>query len=124
PKCLRLRFNSVTDFNWNRFVKARFFIVFISILTGIFSHILWDEFTHAQGFFVTKIPELNKVVIGLNISLYKILQHTGTLLGFAVIITSISLMPREEGNALSYKTPYYWFWLIIIMLCVLWLRFP
>ncbi|WP_338107254.1 DUF4184 family protein [Clostridium novyi] len=50
-------------------------IVFIySSLIGIYSHILWDSFTHKTGFFVVKLGLLsNKIsILNYKVPIYKV----------------------------------------------------
>ena len=59
-------------------------IIFIySPILGMFSHTLWDSFTHENGFFVSIIPALNyKIFI---FPVYKLLQHGSTIVGLSII---------------------------------------
>lgn len=51
-----------------------------SIALGAFSHIAWDSFTHMNGFFVTNYPWFFGQLFA-GIPLYKIFQHTSTVIG-------------------------------------------
>lgn len=64
------------------------FIIFLySSFIGMATHVVWDSFTHKNGFFVNKINGLSNTI--LNIPIYKYLQHGSTILGFMIIIQCI-----------------------------------
>lgn len=57
-----------------------------SSFLGMFTHILWDQFTHFNGYFVTTFPALqNPIFQGLAIPLYKLLQHSSTCIGLFIL---------------------------------------
>lgn len=60
-----------------------------SALFGMFTHVAWDSFTHIDGYMVLEFPAIftnTYTIYGLNIPLYKFLQHGSTLLGITSII--------------------------------------
>lgn len=59
----------------------------LAILIGVYSHLLWDSFTHADGWGVRHIPALEaKVTIGWYIGdAFHILQYLSSALGLTVI---------------------------------------
>ena len=64
------------------------FIIFsYSAFIGMATHVVWDSFTHKNGFFVNKINGLSNTI--LDIPIYKYLQHGSTILGFVIIILYI-----------------------------------
>lgn len=91
PKPLDSWFKTIAEQNWSINSISTLFIFIYSALIGIFSHILWDSFTHINGFFVTRISLFNETIIK-NIPLYKILQHLSTLLGLIIILIFNSLL--------------------------------
>lgn len=62
----------------------------IAVVLGAFTHIAWDSFTHAGGWFVVNLPLLDQVafIIGTHpFHLYSLLQHGSTLVGgFALFV--------------------------------------
>lgn len=60
----------------------------LSALIGMGTHVLWDNFTHAGGYFVQAMPALaSRVsVLGFNLAVYKLLQHGSTLLAGSLIV--------------------------------------
>ena len=76
PAYFRNRFTGLSNFNWARFATANRLKITVSILIGIFTHIIWDEFTHADGVFLPVIPALsNAVKLGsTSLPVYYLLQ--------------------------------------------------
>lgn len=59
-----------------------------SALFGMLTHIVWDSFTHKNGFMVLKLPMLRHTfsIFSYDIPLYKFLQHGSTLVGLLIIL--------------------------------------
>lgn len=112
PQFLYVRFSDFGHFNWNRHFQKNFIVVIISLLVGTASHIFWDAFTHPTGFFVERTEALSDIINihSLQIPIYKILQHGGTLVGAFGIMLYIWAMPakRDEKHRanLSYRAIY------------------
>ncbi|SES18113.1 protein of unknown function [Gracilibacillus ureilyticus] len=64
-------------------------IVFLySAIFGMITHVVWDSFTHLDGFMVRNLSILNYTVdiFNYNIPVFKFLQHGGTIVGITAII--------------------------------------
>lgn len=111
PLLLKKRFISFKNFNWNKHFQYNWLTIIISILIGSYSHLLWDSFTHNNGFFVQNINILTYEFDFLNvrIPLFKILQHFSTLLGSAVIIYAILKLPKNHHATKSISIKYWSF---------------
>ncbi|GHA83111.1 DUF4184 family protein [Cognatilysobacter bugurensis] len=60
----------------------------LAVLLGAVSHVTWDAFTHADGFFVGLLPPLASVALPAVLSglrWYQLLQHASTAVGALVI---------------------------------------
>ncbi|NLW30352.1 MAG: DUF4184 family protein [Fibrobacter sp.] len=71
------------------FPARRFIHIILSLFTGIASHLIWDSFTHHDGFMVKLFPFLSNTVFSFpqgDIRLYFILQYAGSVLGLIMII--------------------------------------
>ncbi|WP_373078562.1 DUF4184 family protein [Fusobacterium varium] len=115
PLFFEARFINLRNFNWNSYFKKNWYIVIISIIIGICSHILWDGFTHRTGHFVKIFPVLESSVklFGTKIPIYRGLQHISTLIGGIVVIKVVINLPPDP-NCISQKGKYkYWFFLIV-----------
>mgnify|MGYP003586426737 CR=1 FL=1 len=123
PTFLKTRFFAFKQFDWNEHFKRNWFIVSISILTGAFSHIFWDSFTHDHGYFVQTIPALQNSIdfLGRQIPVLKILQHSSTLFGGLIIAFAIYKLPTNStaNKNISLK---YWAILAGLTLAVFILR--
>lgn len=87
PKELAYRLANICA-SKNRLERVFQLLLFsLSALLGMATHVFWDSFTHDGAFFVTRLPNLNHLVLGLPI--YKYLQHGSTCLGFAFIFIFI-----------------------------------
>lgn len=98
PAFLKSRFSSFRQFDWNSHFKRNWLVVTISILIGAASHIFWDSFTHNHGYFVETIPSLlNSVdILGKQVPILKILQHSSTFIGGLAIVFSVYKLPANK----------------------------
>ena len=113
PTILKSRFSIFKQFDWNGHFKRNWLVVTISILVGAASHIFWDSFTHDHGYFVQTIPALQNSVdlLGGQIPVLKILQHSSTLLGGLVIASAIYKLPTNKTEKENINLKY---WTIIV----------
>lgn len=90
-------------------------VLCISILLGIATHIFWDAFTHPSGYFVQQYALLNHQVVlfGHSLYVYKILQHLSSLGGLTLIALYIYFLPVVAVQATPYKQQFK-FWLTVI----------
>jgi membrane-bound metal-dependent hydrolase YbcI (DUF457 family) len=78
----------------------QFALILLSLLAGIFSHLLWDSFTHSPGWMVRHFPELRSVVLQDFLGgrpLYNVLQHGSSLLGLAILALAYRRWSRNNG---------------------------
>lgn len=60
----------------------------LSLLLGAGTHLLWDGFTHGNGFLLPHIPVLSTVLIlpgGLEVRLHSLLQDLSTVVGMGML---------------------------------------
>lgn len=109
PMPLKSRVQGFTKFNWNRHFSENWKIVLVSILVGAASHVLLDNFTHELGFFVMKFQALQYIfgIAGWELPVYKIIQHTSTILGGALVLFAIWKLPKANVTQ-SEKQVLYW----------------
>jgi len=112
PGFLRNRLNDFRSFNWNVFFRANWLIVFTSILIGAASHLLWDSFTHPQGYFVHHIYFLQRTVkiFSVHIYYYRILQQLSSLIGGIIVLSAILSLKVKSSPQPKNQTNY---WLIV-----------
>lgn len=82
-----LQFSSSKKGNINKGLQL--FVFLYSALFGMLTHVLWDSFTHLNGFMVKKLSILTNSVpiMNIQIPIYKLLQHGSTLIGITAIIS-------------------------------------
>lgn len=124
PEFLKSRFKSIVVFNWNEYFKKNWLIVSISILIGASSHIFWDGFTHKDGYFTILIPSLNHSInlIVYDFLIFKVLQHTSSLIGAIVIIITIFKLPIkiETKESINWN---YWILVSLITFFIIFVRY-
>jgi hypothetical protein len=70
------------------FPLTRFLQIVASILAGALTHIVWDSFTHQDGWVVNQFVFLKEsffVIGNSSVTIYKILQHGSTVLGIVLL---------------------------------------
>lgn len=115
PVLLKSRFSNFKKFNWNIYFENHILVVFYSILIGALSHILWDDFTHKTGFFVTNFSSLNEElnIFNFRVPIYKILQHSSSLIGVIFILYVVYKLPKDHTESQEINIKY---WLINALL--------
>lgn len=117
PTFLNSRLIAFKDFNWNKYFKKNWFVVVVSIIIGTLSHIFWDSFTHDSGFFVQTIPSLKSkiIVLGIQLPVFKILQHGSTIIGGVVIIYAILKLPANKKIIAQFNLKYWGLWTVLTL---------
>lgn len=72
------------------------------VLLGAVTHIAWDGFTHTGGWAVMLWPVLSVIALsvgGIEIPIYKVVQHASTLLGIVVLSANTTLWLRRQAAA-------------------------
>lgn len=65
----------------------RFLLILVSLLIGIFTHVLWDGFTHNHGYFVKHWPLLSTPVLTYRVMpLWRVLQQACSALGVGIVL--------------------------------------
>jgi hypothetical protein len=96
PEALRSRLPDTSDkFRFGG--PARFLLIVTSVLVGIATHLLWDSFTHSntwpyRHWTILRQP-FTLPIIG-EMPLYKILQHSSTVVGMAIVATWLLIWYR------------------------------
>ncbi|MGE0869867.1 MAG: DUF4184 family protein [Kofleriaceae bacterium] len=122
PRRLLRAFGDTEDMPAARTARGLFAMVVGSLL-GASTHLLWDGATHARGLFVRAIPELRAryvaPVIG-ETALHRILQHTSTLVGLAIVVAYVapSLLRRPIAIHVEHRRRAQLTFAIVIAVCV------
>ncbi|MDL2303698.1 DUF4184 family protein [Dysgonomonas sp. OttesenSCG-928-D17] len=123
PGFLQTRFAGYKQFDWNSYFKKNWIVVIVSVLIGIFSHLLWDSFTHETGWFVERYGWFGEIVGigGLQLPVFKILQYSSTVLGGLALLLVVWKMPA--GNIPTVKVNIrYWIVFVAIVALILLVR--
>ncbi|MGM1048463.1 MAG: DUF4184 family protein [Bacillota bacterium] len=100
-----------------------------SALLGMLTHVIWDSFTHRNGYTVMRFPALNHNInlYGFDIPLYKFLQHGSTLFGISAIMVYMYCRALSQKNQNKVKVSAkqkFIFWsslfLLTTLILVLW----
>jgi hypothetical protein len=75
---------SEQDLRFSFWPASRLAWLAVSVVIGSFTHILWDDFTHERGLFVTMAPEL-RLYFGPHMPLFAILQLGSTVVGAGLL---------------------------------------
>lgn len=120
PSFLSRRLLIFKGFNWTRHFKENFLVVIASILFGVATHILWDNFTHEHGQFVQSIDGLQNTftIAGHSIAVYKLLQHSSTIIGGLIIIYALLQLPTDKNYQRENSIFRFWFLVISISFVV------
>ncbi len=68
---------------------SRFSLVILSLLIGIFAHIVWDEMTHGRGFFVQTFPIFRAEMFelaGVYLIVYFVFKHFSSIAGVGLLV--------------------------------------
>ena len=90
----------------SRLLKIGVFLY--SALFGMLTHVVWDSFTHLNGFMVKNLSILTYSVhiFDFNIPIFKLLQHGSTIVGITVIISYMYIRAKNNRcNGEGYTKP-------------------
>jgi hypothetical protein len=117
PFSLNIRFSSFDNFNWNRYFGQNIMVVLISLLVGIASHVFWDSFTHAHGYFFEAIPAFKDSINIFNHHIYGsfFLQMGSSIVGGLIMAVAVFKLPEgrntKQDNILN-------FWLLVSLVTI------
>ena len=76
----------------------RVVVLLYSALFGMLTHVVWDSFTHLNGFMVRKLSILTNTiqVFDFNIPIFKLLQHGSTIVGILIILSYMYIRARKN----------------------------
>lgn len=121
PVILSKRFTNYIGLDAQSIFVNRMGVVILSCLIGITSHVLWDGFTHSTGMAVSGIPILQSSIRlkSWSLPIFKIIQHSSTLIGGIVILYYIKKLP---ASVTTFSKPSSFFWLstcVVVALVVM-----
>jgi hypothetical protein len=97
PSPLRARFAHILNINWAERLRKDWFLISCSAVLGSLTHILWDGFTHYNGYFVERSAFLSASVTD-TFPVYRAFQHLSTILGGLFICFVIYKLPKNDAG--------------------------
>lgn len=96
----------------------------LSAVIGAATHLIWDGFTHSNGFFVNALPGLYKeahlLFEGVKYPMWYALQNISTYVGLTIQLIYLLMMPR--GSAATTR-PNWWYWPLLTTIAILTVAF-
>lgn len=127
PPLLFARFSNTLIADWRQHLRARFLFIMLSLIIGIFTHFLWDGFTHDDEYQVARyIPVLLKTVPfkGYQLPVHFILQILSSIVGLIIIFFWMLWQPRQATQSLPpAQIARFWFLVIAGTLLIGYLRY-
>ncbi|QDY80515.1 DUF4184 family protein [Streptomyces qinzhouensis] len=78
--------------------RTRFAVwLLVSALIGIVTHVVWDSFTHVDGYVVTRVDFLRDPVPG-GLTVARLLQHLSTAVGLVAVGVHLARGGRRTGR--------------------------
>jgi hypothetical protein len=93
---------------------------------GAASHIIWDSFTHNDGFFAQRISLYKNIFIpfdGVRYPLFYGLQQISTYVGLLIVIIYILTLKADKNIKTAKVSLSYWIMFILLIVSILFLRF-
>ncbi len=120
PPFLKSRMIHFLPFDWITYLKKNWIVVIYSIILGTLTHIVWDNFTSATGFFVKhfQMMETPVSVFQIEMSVYKIVKHSSSLLGILILLFFFFRLPQQKDHTQGLQEKHYHFWLITCALTI------
>ncbi|MBT1712259.1 DUF4184 family protein [Fulvivirgaceae bacterium PWU5] len=126
PAFFRDRFYDTYYFEFVPYLRANLVSFAISAALGTASHIFWDSFTHADGYFASRLPFYQSIVVpyeGVRYPLFYALQYISSFIGLLCILVYILLKERRPLPPPNMAAFLYWLTLLTIAVIVVVIRF-
>ena len=123
PPFLNKRLVVYKEFQWTDYFLRNLLMISVSVFIGIASHLLWDSFTHDDGFFVEKLPVFTEYVeFGeMGVPVYKIFKLLCSVFGGIIILVTIFKL-KKVPKVINLSNPGYWMVVSAISFSILVLR--
>lgn len=126
PHFLQKRFQQLLRFDFVAYLKNHTLAFILSACAGAGTHLLWDGFTHYDGFFAQRIPALRTSFIpylGVRYPAYYALQHISTAVGLIILLIYIIFMRPDKEAITRRPSIYYWLGITVVTGLILLIRF-
>lgn len=126
PGFLQTRLYALRRLNFKAAFKQRPIAFIVSVLIGSVTHILWDGFTHHEGWFVQHMPFVYEGAYvpyeGVKYPLWYAMQHFSTVLGLLIGLIYVFWLMKPQTTATSKPNIFYWLALSSFMIAAAWIR--
>lgn len=108
PSFIKERLAFLLEMNWFNYFKKNILIILYSIFIGVCTHLLWDNYTALNGYFVRNNDFLSTqhFFFGIELFNYKILKHLSSLVGGGILLYVFFKLPRKK--MLISQNKYFW----------------
>lgn len=126
PAWIQWKFQDTLHFNVRTYFKNHWIIFLLSAMIGSASHVFWDSFTHASGYFANTLWFYKGTSIpfgGANYPLFYALQQISTAVGLLIFLIFIFLKKSDPGAIVYEPRAKYWLTFFAIVAFAMTLRF-
>jgi hypothetical protein len=119
PHFLKSRLASFATFDWLNYFKSNWVVVICSILFGALTHLFWDGFTSANGYFVIDNPimETRIMLFDIEFYTYKIIKHLSSLIGVLILLFLFFKLEVVKNYSLK-PDKNYWMLFMLMMVAI------
>jgi len=125
PHWLSSRLKIYNSIDWLSWFKSHWYVFIYSALIGIFSHILWDSFTHQSGIFGDRFTFLTYTfnIFGKEVVLFSLLQQLSSYFGAIYIFIFLKRLPSKSIIRIPLLQKFlYWMTVFIVFSFILLIR--
>lgn len=124
PVLFQRRLKRYTYFNWFSYFKKRWSIILICSIIGVYSHLIWDGFTHEGGYFVQHLPFLltSFPVGSFQLEVPILLQVLSSLFGALVIFYALWQLPLDKNTTVNKHYLPFWKWVSLLTVIIFTVR--
>lgn len=126
PIFFQRRLQVLRNLDFVEYLKKNYLVFILSAALGAATHIVWDNFTHATGYFVNELPFYEGTIVpfnGARYPLYYALQHLSTFVGLTLIAIYFIRQKSEAVSPDAAPSFRYWTIITVITLAVVAVRF-
>ncbi len=123
PRALSKFFLPYVNYNWFSYLKKNWPLYLISLLIGIALHLIWDSFSHANGYFVVNYKFWHNTFLFQWLSLYRLSWWVSTIIGLYFVLkffsefkSAIETIEDKEFNSPQNTNKNFWP-LVYLLIC-------
>lgn len=126
PPFLSQRFQQFKPFHWVAHFIKHCPIIIISAWIGIYSHIIWDDFTHKGSYIVESFSFFHIHVttfFGMDIVVHNLLQQISSIGGTIVVFAVLLSFKRNIDSHYNPRWIIFWIYVSIITIALVAIKF-